>query len=96
MTLPRTFKQAVFKEAGGPLSIEYAELHLPNKGEVLVKVEACGVCYSDHFAQDNVMGGGLYVPPLRLSFVATSSANGYVSLAKAIPQVSIFVNAPSI
>ena len=59
MSLPKTFKQAVFKEAGAPLTIEEAELTLPGKGEVLVRVEACGVCYSDSYAQQNILGGGL-------------------------------------
>jgi D-arabinose 1-dehydrogenase-like Zn-dependent alcohol dehydrogenase len=59
MTLPKTYKQAVFKSQGAALSIEDAELRMPGPGEVLVKVEACGVCYSDMFAQHNLMGGGL-------------------------------------
>lgn len=59
MSLPKTFKQAVFKEAGAPLTVEDAHLTLPGKGEILVKVEACGVCFSDMFAQNNIMGGGL-------------------------------------
>lgn len=59
MTLPKTYKQAVFKAAGAPLTIEDAELTLPGKGELLVKVEACGVCFSDMYAQNNIMGGGL-------------------------------------
>lgn len=63
MSLPKTFKQAAFKQAGGPLVIEDATMSLPGKGEVLVKVEACGVCFSDMFAQNNIMGGGLYVSP---------------------------------
>lgn len=58
-SLPKTFKQAVFKEKGAPLTVEEVELKMPEKGEVLVKVEACGVCHSDLFAQLNVMGGGL-------------------------------------
>lgn len=62
MSLPQTYKQAVFKEQGAPLTVEDAELTPPGKGEVLVKVEACGVCFSDMFAQNNIMGGGLYVP----------------------------------
>lgn len=61
MSLPKTFKQAVFKEAGAPLTIEDATMTSPAKGEVLVKVEACGVCFSDMFAQNNILGGGLYV-----------------------------------
>ncbi|KAF9891993.1 hypothetical protein FE257_002957 [Aspergillus nanangensis] len=63
MVLPQTFKQAVFKEAGGPLVIEEVSLTLPGPGEVLVKVEACGVCASDKFAQHNVMGGGFPIVP---------------------------------
>lgn len=59
MSLPQTYKQAVFKAAGQPLVIEDAPLNLPGKGEILVKVEACGVCFSDMYAQNNVMGGGL-------------------------------------
>lgn len=61
MTIPQTFKQAVFKSAGTPLVIEEAPLTPPGPNEILVKVEACGVCFSDVFAQNNVMGGGLYV-----------------------------------
>lgn len=62
MSLPQSYKQAVFKEQGAPLTVEDAKLTLPDKGEVLVKVEACGVCFSDVFAQNNIMGGGLCVP----------------------------------
>ncbi len=61
MSLPATFKQAVFKGPGQPLTIEEVPMLVPAKGEVLVKTEACGVCYSDVYAQNNVMGGGLYV-----------------------------------
>jgi Zn-dependent alcohol dehydrogenase len=57
--LPKTYKHAVFKEQGQPLVVEEATLRQPGKGELLVKVEACGVCFSDMFAQINVMGGGL-------------------------------------
>ncbi|KAI4252542.1 MAG: hypothetical protein LQ352_004236 [Teloschistes flavicans] len=63
MSLPKTFKQAAFKQAGGPLVIEDATLSSPSKGEVLVKVEACGVCFSDMFAQNNIMGGGFPIVP---------------------------------
>ena len=59
MSLPQTYKQAVFKKADAPLTIEDVKLTPPGEGEVLVKVEACGVCFSDMFAQKNIMGGGL-------------------------------------
>ncbi|RMJ25471.1 alcohol dehydrogenase [Aspergillus sp. HF37] len=63
MTLPKTFKQAVFKSAGAPLAIEEATLTPPGPGEILVKVEACGVCFSDMFAQNNILGGGFPIVP---------------------------------
>ncbi|KAG8162870.1 hypothetical protein KVR01_007348 [Diaporthe batatas] len=63
MTLPKTYKRAVFREQGEPLTIETTDLKLPIKGEVLVKVEACGVCFSDMFAQNNIMGGGFPIVP---------------------------------
>ncbi|KAH6658486.1 chaperonin 10-like protein [Truncatella angustata] len=62
-SLPNTYKHAVFKSQGQPLTIEEAELKLPGPGEVLVKVEACGVCYSDMYAQHNGMGGGFPIVP---------------------------------
>lgn len=63
MALPKSYKRAVFREAGKPLTIETTDLKLPVKGEVLVKVEACGVCFSDMFAQNNIMGGGFPIVP---------------------------------
>lgn len=60
MSLPKIFRQAVFKEVGGPLVIEEANLTPPAQGEILVQVEACGVCFSDTIAQHDYMGGGLY------------------------------------
>lgn len=61
MAIPQTYKRAVFKSAGQPLVIEEVPLKAPGDNDILVQVEACGVCFSDVFAQNNVMGGGLYV-----------------------------------
>lgn len=61
--LPKTYKHAIFKEKGGPLVVEEVGMTQPETGEVLVKVEACGVCHSDMFAQHNVFGAGLSVIP---------------------------------
>ncbi|OTA64049.1 putative alcohol dehydrogenase [Hypoxylon sp. EC38] len=63
MSLPRFYKQAAFKVQGGPLMIEQVPLKLPGAREILVKVDACGVCFSDMFAQNNVMGGGFPLVP---------------------------------
>ena len=61
MSLPSSYKRAVFKEAGAPLTVEEVELVAPGAGEILVKIEACGVCASDHFAQAYGMAGQLSV-----------------------------------
>ncbi|KAK4236055.1 alcohol dehydrogenase [Achaetomium macrosporum] len=66
MTLPKTYKRAVFTEAGSRLSLEQAPLQAPGKNEVLVKVEACGVCHSDKLPQNNVFGGLHPSAPSRL------------------------------
>lgn len=60
MSLPSTYKRAVFNAAGGPLSVEQTEMTMPAAGEVLVKVEACGVCHSDTIPQAYGLGGKLY------------------------------------
>jgi Zn-dependent alcohol dehydrogenase len=40
-------KAAVLRETGAPLSVEEVELEAPRAGEVLVRIEAAGVCHSD-------------------------------------------------
>ena len=40
-------KAALLREFAGPIAIEEVETPRPSPGEVLVKVQACGVCHSD-------------------------------------------------
>lgn len=56
MSLPSTYKAAIFEEAGKPLTFKNLELKQPKDGEVLVKVEACGVCHSDAVVQAGMFG----------------------------------------
>ena len=55
-TLPKTYKVAMFKAKDEPLSIEEVELQPPGPGEILIKVEACGVCHSDAAVMAGVWG----------------------------------------
>lgn len=55
-TLPKTYKAAVFEAKGGKPTLKDVELKPPGKGQVLVKVLACGVCHSDDFIRIGVMG----------------------------------------
>jgi S-(hydroxymethyl)glutathione dehydrogenase/alcohol dehydrogenase len=44
---PETMRAAILREAGGPLTVEEIRTPKPSRGEILVRVAACGVCYTD-------------------------------------------------
>lgn len=54
--IPKTHKAAMFKEKGGPIVVEEIETKQPEEGEVLIKVEACGVCHSELVVQQALFG----------------------------------------
>ncbi|KAI0377526.1 alcohol dehydrogenase [Hypomontagnella monticulosa] len=56
MSLPKTFKAAVFEKKGEPVVIKDVELKQPGPNQVLVKVIACGVCHTDVFEQNGFLG----------------------------------------
>ena len=47
-SLPKTFKAAVLPGINKPLEIKQVSMPELQPGEILVKVKACGVCFSDH------------------------------------------------
>lgn len=50
--MQKTMKAAVVREFGQPLVIEEVPVPRPGPGELLVKIEACGVCHTDLHAAD--------------------------------------------
>jgi alcohol dehydrogenase, propanol-preferring len=50
--MERTMKAAVVHGFGKPLAIEEADVPRPGADEVLVKIEACGVCHTDLHAAE--------------------------------------------
>lgn len=50
--MQKTMKAAVVRAFGQPLVIEEVEVPRPGPGEVLVKIEACGVCHTDLHAAE--------------------------------------------
>lgn len=48
----KTMKAAVVRAFGKPLSIEEVEIPRPGRGDVLVKISACGVCHTDLHAAE--------------------------------------------
>ncbi|KAI0385303.1 chaperonin 10-like protein [Hypomontagnella monticulosa] len=63
MSLPKSYKQAAFKAKGEELVIEDVPLRQPGEGEILIKVDACGICHTDMYAQENRFGGGFPIVP---------------------------------
>ncbi|KZF26960.1 GroES-like protein [Xylona heveae TC161] len=60
--LPKTFKAALFKEANAPLVVEDVPLESPKHGEILIKVQASGVCHSDIMVQAGMMNSFPIIP----------------------------------
>jgi S-(hydroxymethyl)glutathione dehydrogenase/alcohol dehydrogenase len=48
--MSKTGKAAIVREYNKPVSVEEVEVESPHRGEVMVKVAACGVCHSDYSA----------------------------------------------
>ena len=51
-------RACVLREPGRPVSVETVWLAAPQRGEVLVRVAAAGVCHSDLHLADGVLGAG--------------------------------------
>lgn len=52
VTVPKTMKAAFVTEFGKPLTIGELPVPQPKEGQVLIKIEACGVCHTDVHAVD--------------------------------------------
>lgn len=60
--MAETMKAAVVHEFGAPLTIDETPVPEPGHGEVLVRVDACGVCHSDVHAVDGDWPGKPELP----------------------------------
>src|SRR5689334_19942549 len=52
MSLPKHMKAAVSHAFGEPLRIEQVPVPRPGPGDIVVKIEACGVCHTDLHAMN--------------------------------------------
>ncbi|RDW76094.1 putative alcohol dehydrogenase-1 [Coleophoma crateriformis] len=62
-SLPKTYKVAVLEKVNAPFTLKDMELKLPERGEVLVKVLATGVCHSDSVVQTGAFGNAFPIIP---------------------------------
>ncbi|EXF44658.1 alcohol dehydrogenase [Pseudomonas sp. BAY1663] len=72
--MTQTMKAAVAHAFGEPLRIEEVKVPLPGPGQILVKIEACGVCHTDLHAVE----GDWPVRP-SLPFIPGHEGVGYVA-----------------
>src|SRR6476646_4033395 len=54
-------RAAVLEQFGQPLAVQEVELEEPRAGEVLVRLEACGVCHTDMYTASGADPSG-YAP----------------------------------
>ena len=59
-------KAARFMKKGGDLEIVDMDKPTPKANEILIKVEACGVCHSDVFVQQGAMGNSFPRTPVEV------------------------------
>ncbi|HEY7687787.1 MAG TPA: alcohol dehydrogenase catalytic domain-containing protein, partial [Dongiaceae bacterium] len=72
--MKKTMKAAVLRKIGTKLAIENLPIPQPARGEILIKVAACGVCHSDLHAVD-----GDWSPLPALPLIPGHEAAGHVA-----------------
>ena len=65
-------RAAVLEEFGQPLVVQELDLAEPRAGEVLVRVQACGVCHTDMYIASGVDPSG-YAPTVLATRAPASS-----------------------
>lgn len=53
-------KAAQISKPGGDFELVEREIPQPRSGEMRIKVQACGICFSDHLTKDNLWPGLVY------------------------------------
>ena len=55
-------KIAVVPKPGADFELQEREIPQPGPGQVRIKVQACGICFSDHIVKDNLFPGAVTYP----------------------------------
>lgn len=85
-------KAAVLEEFGQPLSVQEVDLDEPKAGEVLVRLEACGVCHTDLYTASGADPSG-YAPAVlghEGAGIVEKVGEGVTSLAAGDHVVTLF------
>jgi S-(hydroxymethyl)glutathione dehydrogenase/alcohol dehydrogenase len=85
-------RAAVLEEFGAPLSVQELELEEPRAGEVLIRLQACGVCHTDMYTASGADPSG-YAPAVlghEGAGVVERVGEGVTSLAAGDHVVTLF------
>src|SRR3954462_6400965 len=85
-------RAAVLEEFGQPLSVQDVDLAEPKAGEVLIRLEACGVCHTDMYTASGADPSG-YAPAVlghEGAGVVEEVGEGVTSLAPGAHVVTLF------
>jgi S-(hydroxymethyl)glutathione dehydrogenase/alcohol dehydrogenase len=85
-------RAAVLEEFGKPLEVQEVDLADPKQGEVLVRLDACGVCHTDLYTASGADPSG-YVPTVlghEGAGVVEKIGEGVTSLAEGDHVVTLF------
>src|SRR5271157_5446469 len=69
--MARTARAVICRELGKPVKVEQITVDSPLRGEVMIKLAACGVCHSDLSASNGTL-------PLKLPLILGHEAAGEV------------------
>ncbi|HLZ12771.1 MAG TPA: alcohol dehydrogenase [Candidatus Acidoferrum sp.] len=77
-------KAVQVSKAGGDFELVEREIPQPGSGQVRVKVQACGICYSDHLVKDGILPGIQYprVPGHEVAGLVDESGPGVANWKK--------------
>src|SRR4051812_15716232 len=85
-------RAAVLEEFAHPLAVQEVDLAEPKAGEVLVRLEACGVCHTDMYTASGADPSG-YAPTVlghEGAGVVEKAGDGVTSLAEGDRVVTLF------
>src|SRR5919204_5623749 len=90
--MPETMQAAVLAAPNAPLALERIPVPTPRRGEILVKVTACGVCHTDlHVIKGEVAFPTPAVLGHEISGTVAALGEGVEGLEPGAPVVGTFI-----
>ena len=74
----RKMKAVEVREPKGPLQLVQRDVPAPETGQVLIRVQACGICHSDSFTKEGLWPGLTYprVPGHEIAGIIDTAGEG--------------------